>query len=371
MPARLPSNFTFWPDDGVEERSPDDVRRMYDMGFAGAYQDEEAKERFGQTIVEKGGDPDGAAVAHEFGFAGSGAGKLVIPFVSVVEAYPGCWPGPAQTRGDCVSHSQKNAILGSMVGDVVTGKVDEKTGGFEALPEVPTEGISQGVLSTEAIYWYRRHGGDGWNCDEAANVTMKESGLWVRKDYPEIGVNLTKYSGSLAGKYGSKTPPENITTIGKQHLIETATFLKSFEECRDFLDNWYFITTCGSEGISDSRDANGFSKRQGSWAHAMGWIGADDRDVIKAKYGEGLVLDLNSWAVWNSGPRDILDSAQFVPAAKKERWIQIDLVNPTTGNIMIPKGSCWIKFSEFKRREIIAESSVRGFPARRPTNFPF
>ncbi len=73
----------------------------------------------------------------------------------------------------------------------------------------------------------------------------------------------------------------SIKNFGMKHKIRQATELDSFEEVRDFLYQGYGISTCGGEGWSSSRDSNGFSKRRGGWSHAMAYIGADDRDVIK------------------------------------------------------------------------------------------
>lgn len=355
--------FHDWPQDAKELSTPE-VAKLYASGFAGCKPSPEAWERFRAAMMW----PNGEKVAHEFGFADSGAGKLVIPFIFVLEMFPGCWPGrQGQARGDCVSWGTRNAGLLTMACDIVSGQPDQVSGKPEEKPEVSPEGIADGVLSTEAIYWYRRHGGDGWQCPDAATVACKEAGLVVRKNYAELGFDLTTYSGKTAGKWGSNVPPTNVQDITNDHLIHQATENGSFEAIRDFLFNGYGISTCGSEGLSNTRDENGVAKRSGSWAHAMAYIGADDRDVVKQKYGGPLVLDLNSWAKWNSGPRDILDSASLVPPEKKDLWIQLGIVNTQTGNIMIPEGSCWVKYSEMKNREAIAFSGAVGWPARAPS----
>jgi hypothetical protein len=352
--------FQDWPA-RAKELSLEKVIQMYEDGFAGATYSEEAVDQFRAAMTY----PNGEDVTHAFGLADSGAGKLVIPFVHVVEMFPGCWPGrQGQARGDCVSWGTRNAALLTMVCDIVSGQPDQVTGKPEQKPDVPAEGVADGVLSTETFYWYRGYNGDGWHCPAAATVACRKSGLMVRKDYPEFGVNLTTYSGRNAGAYGAKAPGPEIQKAGQEHLIHQATEASTFEACRDLLYNGYGVSTCGGEGLSNKRDENGVSKRSGSWAHAMAYIGADDRDVIKQKYGEPLVLDLNSWADWNSGPRDILDSAGLVPPEKKDAWVRAGIVNSSTGNIMIPEGSCWVRYSEMKRREMIAFSGANGWPAK-------
>jgi len=338
--AVLPREFQFWPED--TDVDADELEGLYSSGYAGAWKDDEAVAEFEALIVGSGGDLDGQHVAQENGLIGSGAGRLVIPFVFVEQLLPGCLPGAAQQRGDCVAHSTKNAALTTMVCDIVSGKPDEVTGKVEGLPEIDPVGIRQGALSTEAIYWYRGYSGDGWSCEAAANVAIKKAALWPRRNYPDLGVDLTKYSGGLAGKYGRSAPPNSFTVVGQQNLIRTATRLNSKDMVRDFLANGYGITTCGGEGWAKTRDENGFSRRSGSWAHAMAYIGYDDRPLIIQKYGEPLVLVMNSWGRWNGGGRRILGTT-----------------------IDIPEGSFWAKWSDCSRRTALAFSGANGWPAKK------
>lgn len=340
----VPSGYKQWPlhHDNLQ---PDEVITMYNSGFAGALINEEGKEEFLQECMDRNGTIDGSDLAHANGWADSGAGKLVIPFTFAEKVFPGCWPGPAQQRGDCVSHGTKNAILTTMFCEIVTAKPDEVTGLVEGAPEMPAEGIQQGVVSSEYIYWWRGYNGDGWSCPTAANSVLKH-GILLKKPYTDLNIDLTHYSGSLAGKYGSKSPPSEINAEGNKHLIRTCTPIRSFEEVRDFLNNGYGISTCGGQGWSNSRDENGFSRQQGSWSHALCCIGADDRDEVKSKYGGPLVLILNSWAKWNSGPRRILGT-------------QTD----------IPEGSFWAKYSDCRGRDWTAFSSLNGWPAKNLPDF--
>lgn len=339
--AFLPRQFQFWPEDAIDLHT-EKLIELYENGFAGTWKDEAGNEEFEQFIQETGGDIDGTSVARAYGLAGTGEGKLVAPFVLVEKFIPGCWPGAAQGRGDCVSHGQKNSNLVTLVCDVASNKPDEVTGVIEGIPDIPADGIKQGALSTEAIYWYRGYPGDGWQCQISAKVSCNQSALWVRKNYPDLGIDLTKYSSGLAGKYGRTSPPSEITNAGKQHLMRTATTLRSKEDIRDFLYNGYGINSCGGEGYSSVRDENGVSRRKGSWAHSMAVIGFDDRPETIKIYGEPLVLIINSWGIWNSGPRTVLGT-----------------------NILIPQGAFWCRWSECKNRQFIAMSGANGFAARR------
>lgn len=362
MPTFRKKKYQDWPEDATDLHV-DDVRRLYESGFAGAKYDPDALPRFRAAMPE----PDGEMVAHKYNMAGTGAGKLVIPFVHVLEMFPGCWPGKqGQGRGDCVSWGTRNSGLTTMTCDIVSGQADEVTGEYEGPPDVPPEGIADGVLSTEAIYWYRGYDGDGWSCPDAAVVACKKGALMIRQNYPDLGFDLTRYNSGTAGKYGRKSPPPAVEAVTSQHIIHKATDCNTFESARDFLYNGYGVSTCGDEGLADTRDANGVSHRSGNWSHAMAYIGADDRPWAHQTYGGPLVLDLNSWAAWNKGPRDIFDSAQYVPPDKTELWKKVGIVNPSTGNIMIPEGSTWVRFSEMKSREMIAFCGAKGWKSRAP-----
>lgn len=332
--------FKRWPK--RESLDPDEVIDLYKKGFAGATPSTpQTRAAFQSAVKSSGGVMNVGDAAEANGWAGSHEGKLVIPFVHVVKAYPGCWPGPAQQRGDCVSHGGKNARLLTLVCEAIAGLVDEVTGLVEGLPDVSPEGIKNGVLSTEASYWFRGHGSDGWQCESDAAVAIKYAGAVVRKAYDEAGIDLTEYSGALAGKYGRSKPPANIADALDNNLIRTAARVSGFASIRDTLGNGYGINSCGGEGFASSRDANGYSMKRGSWSHAMSPIGADDRPEIHEEYGGPGLLLLNSWGRFNSGPRRILGT-----------------------DIEIPEGSFWVRWKDVARRSYIAFSGVNGWPRK-------
>jgi len=323
-----------------------DPLREYSRGLRGAIADPRSDEVFADSILRAGGNPDGDAVAHEWGFADLGKDKLTATWMHVESQFPGCWPGPGQAVGDCVSHGCKNACLTTLGCELAAGKPDEVTGKIEGKPEISAEGIAQGVLSTEAIYWYRYpqmgRSMDGWICSAAAREVTTNAGLWIRKDYPELGFNLTKYSAGNIRHYLGRRPPEQVTKQGQQHLIRTATNVKGFEQVRDFLAAGYGVFFCSSLGWSNSRNEDGVSYPRGSWAHSQSWIGFDQRPETVRKYKEPLVLVLNSWNRWNRGPRKVMGT-----------------------DLMIPEGSYWTPASTINRCSGIALSSVAGWPPRK------
>jgi hypothetical protein len=363
-PKILLKGTQFWPEQGPELNTPADIQNAYEnLRLAGAYfEPEERDALIAENIALTGfGQFEDAATAGNF--ASSGEGKLSIPFVHLLEAYPGCYPGPAQVEGDCVSHNQKNAGLLTYVCEVIAGAPDEVTGHREELPKVSAEGIKGGVFSPEAIYWWRRSASHGWYGGAACRVTQKESGLWLRKKYPEV--DLTSYTKATVNKYGRTPPTGNLSQQGQANLIRAFAQVKTREGRRDALHNGYALSTCGGESFSNKRDQWGVSSRtREGWAHAFAFWGFDDRASTKQLYGDSLELCPNSWGVWNSGSRDIRDSASFVPPAKRQLWINLGIVNAQSGNIMIPPGSFWAKSKDVAARECFAMSSVNGWPRK-------
>lgn len=277
----------------------------------------------------------------------TGKGKLSINFPAVEKLYPGSMPGAGQDWGDCVSHGAKNAVLCTMCCEIVAAKPDEVTGKLEQAPEVPAAGIADGVLSPESIFWFRRHGGDGWFCEEASEVMLNECGAVLRKPYPELNLDLTVYSLANSKKYGRTPPTGDIAELCKQKLVRTATIIKSWESFRDLTANGYGVNTCGSEGFSERRDTNGVSKRQGTWHHSMATFGADDRPIAHSTYGCGLVLVAQSWGPgWGGGGRRIMDT-----------------------NIDIPPGFFWCEWTDWSRRWQCAYSGHNGWPQQSLPNW--
>ena len=324
-----------------------DVVAAYETGFTGAYSNPEAAAALRDQIKAAGGIPDGAMACSEYKLEETGKGKLSLPFLEILKLYPDCLPGGAQGRGDCVSWSTRNSCLGTMCCEITSGVPDPNSNKLEGAPEVSDAGRLSGVLATEAFYNWRRHGGDGWSCAEAAQVALNDSGLWLRKKYDEIDVDFTTYSSKNAGLYGSRTPPDSWLEIGKNHRVQTVTEVEEYEAMRDLLANGYCISSCGGESFSSDKDMNGYSKRTAAgWAHAMAYLAVDDRDEIKKLYGEPLVMLQQSWGNWNDGGRRIFGTV-----------------------VDIPIGAFWVKWSDIKNRYMIAMSGVNGWPPKKLKNY--
>lgn len=317
----------------------------YSHGLMGSYADPRADEEFVDSIVRHGGDPDGGQVAHAWEFADGGKGKLTMLFPTVEKVFPGCFPGPAQLTGDCVARAAANCLLITVGMEIADGRPDEVTGKVEGPPDIPELGVRQGVIAAESIWAWRGYDRDGWICSKAAQVAG-EQGFLARKPYPDIGIDLTKYTEQTIRLGGSRKPSDKWLAESKQYIARTATILRGREQVRDFLAAGFGVMNCSSLGFERTRNEDGVSRQVGTWHHAQIFHSYDDRPETIQKYGEPLVGWQNSWNAWNTGPRRV-------------RGTDID----------IPPGGFWARASTIDRCQCIALSSVAGWPRRQHTTF--
>lgn len=317
----------------------------YSHGLMGCKPSPRSDEEFADYIIRHGGDPDGDSVAHQWEFADAGKGQLIMLWPAVERVFPGCWPGPTQLWGDCVSKGSANSLLTSLSLEIDSCKPDEATGLVEGKPELPEAGVKDAVIASESLFAWRGFSSDGWICSEAAKVAS-EKGFLIRKPYPELGIDLTRYTEDTIRLGGAKEPGKKWLDESSKHVARTATFLKGREQVRDMLFQGYGIFNCSAMAFERTRNEDGVSRQVGVWHHSQCYIGYDDRPETIQKYGQALVAWLNSWATWNSGPRRV-------------RGTDVDL----------PNGAYWALASTIDRAQNIALSSVAGWPRRKHTTY--
>lgn len=295
-----------------EFKTPRETLNAYKAGFAGSVCD---PEEIAELLSELKTPLFGATAYRLYG---SGEGKLSLPFKSLLKFDPGHGPAEAQTTGDCVSHSTRNAVDVTRAVEIdIKGEAES----FEARS------------ATEGIYQSRGGYGEGMSCATAARYVSRNGGILLRKDYG--GVDLSTYNSSIGSN--KRIPNDIWATEAKKHQVKTVSMITTVQEARDALANGYAISVCSGHGFSSRRDAKGVAKQSGGWNHGMAWTACDD---TRERYNETLFLVQNSWGLWNSGPK-------------------------THGQ---PDGSFWIR--ERPAREMLAQqqswvfSHVDGFPAR-------
>lgn len=330
------------PPDPANLSSPEDCVALYERGFAGVYADPEEEAALLREIEAGGGYRSAQAAIYHGGFFATGEGKLSLPYLAADRLYPDCLPGGAQERGDCVSWSLRSAALVSYCASLVYGDNPDRY----SPPAVVDAARQSGVFSTEVWYWQRGHGGEGWNCGAAAKVALSTAGMMPRRNYPEIGIDLTTYSGRTAGRWGAISPPPEIQQHLNKNLLSTATVCKTWEDVRDMLANGFAVMTCGGEAFSRTRDDHyGLCERSmGVWRHAMSFIAACDIEEVKRHYGcrtGGIVLVQNSWGNYCGGKHRIPGTSFYIPG-----------------------GSFWARWEDVAGRCMVAVGGGKGFQAQ-------
>ena len=332
-------NFKDWPDN-LPRLTPREVREAYEVHeFRGCIDDPEEAERLDNCLDWK----TWTDAAHEFGTAHAGAGKLSRPWLCATVHEEDIFPGPPQTRGDCVSRATANACAVTMFCEIESGVADEVTGLVEHYE--PVERPEQGVVASEVIYGHRGHRGEGANCDRLARFVSVDGGVMLRKryDFPEYGVlDLTTYDADIGFFMGPEVPREICDKAG-EHRIRDVTRVETVEEAVDALSCGYGLSICSDYGFGHRRDRFGVARHFGSWAHAMAVIGCNDDpdDPACIAHGRPLLLILNSWGSgWQAGPR-------YNGQPPGSFWI-----SARTARGMVSSGSCF------------AFSCLDGFPRR-------
>jgi hypothetical protein len=339
---------------------------MYEAGYSGIYYDPEAPERVAAKCQADYGFSTTDDAAYKYGWVNAGKGELVLPFIAVMELWPNAYPGDPQLEGSCVGHNGKNAGMVTAATEALCGIPDEVTKEVEGPPDVPPEGEKSGVFSPAVTYAYRGYRWHGWDCGSCAEVMTGEGGLVVAKNYD--GLDLTNVTGRTENLTPSQIPAA-VRQLAKKHRFRSSARCNSPEAIRDALAVGMGCQTCGGEGFSSSMNDWGVAAPRGSWPHAMAYGGWDERPKTIAKFGDRLVMLFQSWGHWNRGGRDIFDSAEYVPAAKRAEWISKGIVNAATGNIMIPKGAFWVKYSHVRRRSVYSMGGFSGHRRKRLENY--
>ena len=251
----------------------------------------------------------------------------------VIKVDPG-WTRINQGIGDCVSHGFE--LGASILMAIQTIKQRRKWGGVAASEaiyggsRVEARGVKSGGYSDGS------YGG-------AAAKWVQEWGVVLRADYSsETGDSehdLRDYDSAKAkswGNYGcgGKADKDALDNVARQHPVKTTSLVTTFEEAAAAISNGYPVPVCSNQGFAKTRDADGFCRASGSWAHCMNFCGV--------RYGSkpGL-LCANSWGRSNSGPK--------FPATMPDAIAQCTFwVHPETVNSMLGKWKDSFALSQFE-----------------------
>jgi hypothetical protein len=287
---------TFHADD-VDPGSPLDpeqIEAIYASGFRGAISEPES-----DNALALASTTFYAAFPEAIG---AGQGKLSAPYKAALTLDPDYGRCEPQTTGDCVSHDTRNA-----------GTIDY------AVDAMFGETVWRGRLATEPIYGARGHGGQGASCSrlakwvsEAGGGGFLPRGIYTGPNGEEL--DLSVYRASIGHNWGRRGTPEWVAKLAAENPAARAFQVQSLEEARDAIAVGFGLSRCGWWGYQRKRNEDGVSDVSGRWAHGMAVAGADDTTSAR-RYRDGLFLFVNSWGLWNSGPKraDQPDGSFWVP----------------------------------------------------------
>lgn len=277
----MPAYLTFADYDHSPE--PHQIKAIYDSGFPGIRPEFFAARPPASVPTFYGAFPE---------LVDFGKGKVSLPYKFALAMEPEYGRYEAQTTGDCVSHGIRNAGMIDYCADAYMGETKYL-----------------GRLATENIYGMRGHGGQGADPNRLSIYVGPDGsgGYLLRRAYEVAGTNnrvdLSKYNSSIGHNWGPTGTPQWLNQIAATNKALRVFQCQTTAEARDAIAAGFGIGAASNYGFSSQRNADGLSEQQGSWSHEMSFTGFDDSDWCHQKYGGGSPLVIQSWGLWNSGPK--------------------------------------------------------------------
>lgn len=171
------------------------------------------------------------------------------------------WPARNQGQvGSCVSFGTAAAVEATMASEVLAGEP-------ESVRDLCQEVIYGG---SRVEVGGGRLSGDGSIGAWAAEF-VKRWGVIDRAVYGKY--DLSKYDQVRCRAWGRNGVPDDLEPEVKRHPVKAISMVKSWEDAKKALASGYGIAVCSTVGFQMKRDAEGFAKPSGSWAHCMALLG--------------------------------------------------------------------------------------------------
>lgn len=175
---------------------------------------------------------------------------LYKAWVEVLSQYP---PYPAQQIGDCVSHGHGHANDLLQCIEIVLGEPSEYR-------ETDTEFLYAASREVAGILGR----GDG-SYGAAAVKAMIRIGVVSREMLGDAG----RYSGQRARQWGRTGAPADVKLLAQPYRLGAVARVPDWPTLVAAVWNAMPVTICSNQGFSLQRDAQGFCRAQGTWAHCM------------------------------------------------------------------------------------------------------
>lgn len=311
--------------------SPKELKDAYDEGLEGWIWNKEAEEDWEQ-FKEEQGDPD---VFLENIKDSHKNVKRALLYRSREKYDQGAQGQEKQAGPDCTSHGDRYAF------DVTRSvEIDVK--------KEPEEYKLRSC--TEFGYGMRGSRGGGSSPTVLARA-KRDYGTLFRQKYPELGLDLSRYTYSIGANWGGRGVPASVKEEAKKHPVGELLIPKTIEQALDLFANGYACHSGQQWACSSSQPADGINRKKGSWNHDMGSGGYDISCEI---WKEAVVFVAQSWGEW---------------CPPNKVWIKNqDVLGPyPTGMIVCPIDE-WERYF-LKSGSIYFYGNITGFPAQRLPNY--
>jgi hypothetical protein len=204
--------------------------------------------------------------------------------------------------GTCVSFGFARGVQDLLLWEVAAGEAEEWPGA-----QIATEPIYGG---SRVEVGGGRIRGDG-SVGAWAARWVKDWGVIPRGKYGAH--DLTTYSESMSRRWGDRGVPDELEPRIKEHPVTAVAMVQTGEDLWTAIGAGKPVPVCSDQGFTSTRDADGFCRRSGSWAHCMLYRGR----FIHPRRGKCLV-EQNSWGGYLKGP----DEFEYVAedgSVKKEK----------------------------------------------------
>lgn len=180
--------------------------------------------------------------------------------------------------GSCVGFGHGRGAQDALLNEVAAGKA--RWPGAEISPEVIYGGSRVEV------------GGGGINGDGSIGAWAAE---W-HTDYGEVvrgvygSLDLRTYNEATCRRLGAQGIPADVEAVAKLHPITEVALCTTADELWSALGAGKSVPVCSMQGFTTQRDADGFCRRSGQWAHCMVYRGR----FVHPTRGK-CVVEQNSW----------------------------------------------------------------------------
>lgn len=215
------------------------------------------------------------------------------------------WIPHQQVGGDCVAQA-----TGSCVDILTCCRIALEKKREKYIADSSTDIIYAGGRTDKHIRGPGMEGswGVGW---------LKEFGNLLRLEYSPY--DLRPYNHETLSYWTKKGVPDDLKIKAKEHPLLNYIPVRSFNEVRDAVCSGHPVVFCSMLGANnDQRDADGFIKPSGRWAHAWTISGVQDGRR------PGVCLQNSHGASFGKGPKafDQPDGSVWIDAKYIDRSLQ-------------------------------------------------